>query len=156
MVLIPLCGLTYIVFYVAVPSSPGDSDFEVTYLYLEMAYNSFQGFIIALLFCFLNEDVHKEIKRAWHSLVNRRQQMYTRNRSWPEQWKQQTRPTAASYCKHLKDQQQQKQQDDQSQRQQFQQLQHKQMLYNNIDQHNTNASDRLSSQELVDLPYIDS
>ncbi|CAG5120227.1 unnamed protein product, partial [Candidula unifasciata] len=65
LVLIPLFGIMYIVFYVAMPSNFEETEFNVTYLYLEMGYNSFQGFLLALLFCFLNEEVHGELKRMW-------------------------------------------------------------------------------------------
>ncbi|KAL8583966.1 hypothetical protein ACOMHN_048573 [Nucella lapillus] len=66
LVLIPLFGIMYIVFYVLVPSSFENNSFNVAYLYVEMAYNSFQGFLLALLFCFLNEEVHGELKRVWY------------------------------------------------------------------------------------------
>ncbi|XP_076461692.1 secretin receptor-like [Babylonia areolata] len=66
LVLIPLFGIMYMVFYVVVPSGFENNSFNVAYLYLEMAYNSFQGFLLALLFCFLNEEVHGELKRMWY------------------------------------------------------------------------------------------
>ncbi|KAL8571552.1 hypothetical protein ACOMHN_055671 [Nucella lapillus] len=66
LVLIPLFGIMYMVFYVVVPSGFQDSSYNVAYLYLEMTYNSFQGFLLALLFCFLNEEVHGELKRVWY------------------------------------------------------------------------------------------
>ncbi|XP_076438177.1 secretin receptor-like [Babylonia areolata] len=66
LVLIPLFGIMYIVFYVLVPSGFENNSYNVAYLYVEMAYNSFQGFLLALLFCFLNEEVHGELKRVWY------------------------------------------------------------------------------------------
>ncbi|KAK7109593.1 hypothetical protein V1264_013608 [Littorina saxatilis] len=66
LVLIPLFGIMYLVFYVVVPSGFENNSFNVAYLYLEMTYNSFQGFLLALLFCFLNEEVHGELKRLWY------------------------------------------------------------------------------------------
>ncbi|CAL1546690.1 unnamed protein product [Lymnaea stagnalis] len=81
LVLIPLFGIMYIVFYVAVPSNFEETDFNVAYLYLEMGYNSFQGFLLALLFCFLNEEVHGELRRAWHRHRSRRSEMSAINKS---------------------------------------------------------------------------
>ncbi|XP_012938171.1 uncharacterized protein LOC106011802 [Aplysia californica] len=46
--------------------------FNLVHMYVEMTYNSFQGFILALLFCFLNEEVHSEIKRIWWRRRTRR------------------------------------------------------------------------------------
>ncbi|KAH9520314.1 Parathyroid hormone/parathyroid hormone- peptide receptor [Bulinus truncatus] len=82
LVLIPLFGVMYIVFYVAVPSNFEETDFNLAYLYLEMGYNSFQGFLLALLFCFLNEEVHLELKRAWLRHRNRRTEMSIINKSF--------------------------------------------------------------------------
>lgn len=64
LVLIPLFGVIYIVFtaYPQGVSMQGD----IIYLYCEMFYNSVQGFVLALLFCFLNEEVHNEIRRCWY------------------------------------------------------------------------------------------
>ncbi|CAG5116980.1 unnamed protein product, partial [Candidula unifasciata] len=73
LVLIPLFGIMYIVLNVAFPSEVQGRGYNVIYLYVEMGYNSFQGFILALLFCFLNEDVHTEIRRSWQRHKFRRQ-----------------------------------------------------------------------------------
>ncbi|BFZ01132.1 hypothetical protein BsWGS_04171 [Bradybaena similaris] len=75
LVLIPLFGIMYVLMYVAVPSNFDESGFNVAYLYLEMGYNSFQGFLLALLFCFLNEEVHGELKRLWLRYRSRRHEM---------------------------------------------------------------------------------
>ena len=51
LVLIPLFGIMYLVFYVVVPSGFENNNFNnVAYLYLEMAYNSFQ---VSPLLCHL-------------------------------------------------------------------------------------------------------
>ncbi|KAL8576221.1 hypothetical protein ACOMHN_006144 [Nucella lapillus] len=74
LVLIPLFGIMYIVIFVAFPSDHVDDEgYNVILLYIEMGYNSFQGFILALLFCFLNEDVHSEIRRMWRRHQSRRE-----------------------------------------------------------------------------------
>ncbi|ESO82060.1 hypothetical protein LOTGIDRAFT_62404, partial [Lottia gigantea] len=57
LVLIPLFGVMYIIFYVSFPSTGFEMEVDMTQLYIEMTYNSFQGFILSLLFCFLNEEV---------------------------------------------------------------------------------------------------
>ncbi|XP_070210736.1 secretin receptor-like [Littorina saxatilis] len=81
LVLIPLFGIMYIVLFVAFPSEVDDGEFNVVYLYIEMGYNSFQGFILALLFCFLNEDVHSELRRMWRRHRSRREDSKYLNRS---------------------------------------------------------------------------
>ncbi|XP_076461778.1 secretin receptor-like [Babylonia areolata] len=82
LVLIPLFGIMYIVIFIAFPSDHVDHDeFNVVHLYIEMGYNSFQGFILALLFCFLNEDVHSEIRRMWRRHRSRREDSKFLNRS---------------------------------------------------------------------------
>ncbi|KAH3691504.1 hypothetical protein DPMN_193034 [Dreissena polymorpha] len=63
LVLIPLFGVVYIVFSAVPPNI--SSDLSIVHLYGEMFYNSFQGLLLALLFCFLNEEVHTEVRRFW-------------------------------------------------------------------------------------------
>ncbi|KAL8576231.1 hypothetical protein ACOMHN_006154 [Nucella lapillus] len=79
LVLVPLFGLMHIVIYVVFPMS--FSQLDITHLYIEMAYNSFQGFILALLFCFLNEEVHAEIRRLWMRKRNMRRDSMALTRS---------------------------------------------------------------------------
>ncbi|XP_052804549.1 parathyroid hormone/parathyroid hormone-related peptide receptor-like [Mya arenaria] len=62
LVLIPLFGVLYIV-TLAYPVGI-DIRADMIYLYWDMFYNSFQGFLLAVLFCFLNEEVHNEIRRC--------------------------------------------------------------------------------------------
>ncbi|KAL8585804.1 hypothetical protein ACOMHN_065154 [Nucella lapillus] len=79
LVLIPLFGIMYIILFIAFPADDleddddDDEQFNVVHLYIEMGYNSFQGFILALLFCFLNEDVHSELRRMWRRHKSRRE-----------------------------------------------------------------------------------
>lgn len=70
LVLIPLFGVYYIVF-IAVPMCM-DPELEVIWLYSEMFFNSFQGLAVALLFCFLNGEVQREIRKHWRRRMLRR------------------------------------------------------------------------------------
>ncbi|KAK6166222.1 hypothetical protein SNE40_022971 [Patella caerulea] len=81
LVLIPLFGVMHIVFYVSFPTG-FENELDMTQLYIEMAYNSFQGFILALLFCFLNEEVHAELKRMWYRRQSRRSDSIVLTRSF--------------------------------------------------------------------------
>ncbi|KAL8585881.1 hypothetical protein ACOMHN_019296 [Nucella lapillus] len=63
LVLIPLFGVHYVVF-LGVPEHVHPV-VELVKLYYEMFFNSFQGFIIAYLFCFMNGEVKAEIRKKW-------------------------------------------------------------------------------------------
>lgn len=59
LILIPLFGVHYIA-YVALPMCMKPV-LELIWMYTEMFFNSFQGFAVAVLFCFMNDEVRKEL-----------------------------------------------------------------------------------------------
>ncbi|XP_052708061.1 secretin receptor-like [Crassostrea angulata] len=64
LVLIPLFGVYYMI-SVVMPECM-DPGVELIWLYVESGVNSFQGFLVALLFCFLNGEVQQEIRKKWN------------------------------------------------------------------------------------------
>ncbi|ESO99712.1 hypothetical protein LOTGIDRAFT_141719, partial [Lottia gigantea] len=69
-ILVPL----FAVYYMGFIWLPDDLDplSQLIELYIEMLFNSFQGFLVALLFCFLNAEVQNEIKKKWYRHVLKR------------------------------------------------------------------------------------
>ncbi|XP_060085159.1 glucagon-like peptide 1 receptor [Ylistrum balloti] len=70
LVLIPLFGVYYIVF-AAVPDCINDYA-SVVLMYIEIFCSSFQGLIVAVLFCFMNNEVRSEIAKVWKRHMLRR------------------------------------------------------------------------------------
>ncbi|XP_014661438.1 PREDICTED: calcitonin gene-related peptide type 1 receptor-like [Priapulus caudatus] len=64
LILIPLLGVYYIIMWVP----PGEgSNAQVVYQKLLAIFSSFQGFFVALIFCFLNGEVLGLIKKKWYN-----------------------------------------------------------------------------------------
>lgn len=67
LVLIPLFGVHYTAFLIFQQWAELNKYAlaEVIWLYIETLFSSCQGCIVACLYCFLNDEVHQEIKRLW-------------------------------------------------------------------------------------------
>ncbi|XP_036211409.1 vasoactive intestinal polypeptide receptor 2 [Myotis myotis] len=66
LLLIPLFGIHYTVFAVLPAGTSSRSR-----LLFELCVGSFQGLVVAVLYCFLNSDVQSELRRKWQSLCPR-------------------------------------------------------------------------------------
>ncbi|XP_030257598.1 vasoactive intestinal polypeptide receptor 2-like isoform X3 [Sparus aurata] len=63
LLLIPLFGIHYVVFV-----SLSESITEHYKVFFDLALGSFQGLVVAILYCFLNCEVQGELKRKWRSM----------------------------------------------------------------------------------------
>ncbi|CAK6973111.1 vasoactive intestinal polypeptide receptor 2 isoform X1 [Scomber scombrus] len=63
LLLIPLFGIHYVVFV-----SLSESIAEAYRIFFDLALGSFQGLVVAILYCFLNSEVQGELKRKWRSM----------------------------------------------------------------------------------------
>ncbi|PIK34007.1 putative PDF receptor-like [Apostichopus japonicus] len=72
-VLLPLLGTANLVWIPKVPE-PGKSSrfYFASYYYVVLFLDAYQGFFLALLYCFLNIDVRVTIKRKWQGWMNAR------------------------------------------------------------------------------------
>ncbi|KAL8620333.1 hypothetical protein ACOMHN_043853 [Nucella lapillus] len=73
LVLIPLFGVYYIFFIVITNQNHRHAGLEVGLFYVEMTLNSFQGMVVAILFCFTNGEVRGELLKRWQRHHLRRQ-----------------------------------------------------------------------------------
>ncbi|XP_057354540.1 parathyroid hormone/parathyroid hormone-related peptide receptor isoform X3 [Manis pentadactyla] len=64
LVLMPLFGVHYIVF-MATPYTEVSGTLWQVQMHYEMLFNSFQGFFVAIIYCFCNGEVQAEIKKSW-------------------------------------------------------------------------------------------
>ncbi|XP_016375448.1 gastric inhibitory polypeptide receptor-like isoform X2 [Sinocyclocheilus rhinocerous] len=62
--LIPLLGIHEVVFAVMAEEQTEGLLRNVN-LFFELFFNSFQGFLVAILYCFVNKEVQSEIKKKW-------------------------------------------------------------------------------------------
>ncbi|NP_001075558.1 parathyroid hormone/parathyroid hormone-related peptide receptor precursor [Oryctolagus cuniculus] len=64
LVLMPLFGVHYTVF-MAMPYTEVSGTLWQIQMHYEMLFNSFQGFFVAIIYCFCNGEVQAEIKKSW-------------------------------------------------------------------------------------------
>ncbi|CAK8687402.1 unnamed protein product [Clavelina lepadiformis] len=56
-----LLGITYILFFL----SPGDGAGEIAFFYVNAIFQSFQGFLVCLIYCLSNSEILNAIGRNW-------------------------------------------------------------------------------------------
>ncbi|XP_010863879.2 gastric inhibitory polypeptide receptor isoform X3 [Esox lucius] len=62
--LIPLLGIHEVVFAV-MSEEQTEGILRIVKLFFELFFNSFQGLLVAILYCFVNKEVQSEINRKW-------------------------------------------------------------------------------------------
>ncbi|KAJ3595620.1 hypothetical protein NHX12_004923 [Muraenolepis orangiensis] len=65
LVLMPLFGVHYIVFMAMPYTDVSGIPWQIQ-MHYELLFNSFQGFFVAIIYCFCNGEVQAEIKKAWN------------------------------------------------------------------------------------------
>ncbi|XP_022072949.1 vasoactive intestinal polypeptide receptor 2-like [Acanthochromis polyacanthus] len=70
LLLIPLFGVNYIVFFYLMERD--HKNLKQIKIFFELGLGSFQGFIVAVLYCFLNSEVQSELRRTWSGLSLKR------------------------------------------------------------------------------------
>uniref|UniRef100_A0A8C2K8B5 Vasoactive intestinal peptide receptor 2 n=1 Tax=Cyprinus carpio TaxID=7962 RepID=A0A8C2K8B5_CYPCA len=65
LLLIPLFGINYVVFVYIIDENGEMENYKI---FFDLGLGSFQGLVVAILYCFLNSEVQSELKRKWRSL----------------------------------------------------------------------------------------
>jgi len=65
LVLIPLFGV-HVILFRAHPDNSDETIFWKIRIYWELFFDSFQGFFVAVIYCFINAEVLSELKRTWN------------------------------------------------------------------------------------------
>nr|XP_019964839.1 PREDICTED: vasoactive intestinal polypeptide receptor 2-like [Paralichthys olivaceus] len=66
LLLIPLFGVNYMVFVYLM--EPPNKNMNRIKIFFDLGLGSFQGLIVAVLYCFLNSEVQGELRRTWRGL----------------------------------------------------------------------------------------
>ncbi|KAL2085287.1 hypothetical protein ACEWY4_018607 [Coilia grayii] len=69
LLLIPLFGVNYVVFVYIMEESEALEKYKI---FFDLCIGSFQGLVVAILYCFLNSEVQGELKRKWRSVCLKR------------------------------------------------------------------------------------
>uniref|UniRef100_H3CTH0 Vasoactive intestinal peptide receptor 2 n=1 Tax=Tetraodon nigroviridis TaxID=99883 RepID=H3CTH0_TETNG len=70
LLLVALFGINYVVFVYTM--EPSDMNLRYAKIFFDVGLGSFQGLIVAILYCFLNSEVQSELRRMWRSLSLKR------------------------------------------------------------------------------------
>ncbi|XP_051542530.1 vasoactive intestinal polypeptide receptor 2 [Myxocyprinus asiaticus] len=65
LLLIPLFGVNYVLFVYIIDENDEMENYKI---FFDLGLGSFQGLVVAILYCFLNTEVQSELKRKWRSL----------------------------------------------------------------------------------------
>ncbi|XP_059380871.1 vasoactive intestinal polypeptide receptor 2-like isoform X2 [Carassius carassius] len=68
LLLIPLFGINYVVFVYLIEENEEMENYKYYKIFFDLGLGSFQGLVVAILYCFLNSEVQSELKRKWRSL----------------------------------------------------------------------------------------
>ncbi|XP_062305563.1 glucagon receptor [Osmerus eperlanus] len=104
--LIPLLGIHLVVFVFITDESTKDSiTLHLTKLFIDLFFTSFQGLLVAILYCFVNKEVQSEIQKKWKrwKLGRNIEEEYRHTYSQPSHTKNCSMVTNVSQLPHLPD-----------------------------------------------------